>query len=120
MIVRHVVEASNVDADGYVADPTLACHGVIEHGRLSELSGPIDPVTHLNRDFPDHTLGDCVVVESLRPGARVLPDSERPFRLVPTRRKASTHLGHVDVDARRLAWLEVHRQHRERSSHAHR
>jgi len=118
MIVRHVVEAANVDPEGYVTDPTLACHGVVQRGRLWELSGPIDPLTHLNTDFPDHTLGDCVVAEGLQPGARMLLDAEQQLVHVPIRPQSLRPLGRVDLGARRLLWLEVHRRRRESGSNS--
>ena len=113
MVVRHVVELSNVDEQGFVADPTLARHCVIRAGTLWEVSGPVDPLTHLNSDFPEHTLGDCVVTETLQPGARVLTDAARPFLLARLRSGAYARLGRVDIDARRLEWLRIHRLRRE-------
>jgi hypothetical protein len=113
VIVRHVVELSNLDEHGFVADPKLACHCVVRDGKLWDVSGPVDPLTHLNRDFPDHTLGDCVVAESLQPGAKILTDSERPFLFVTTRPGSFARLGHVDIDARRMEWLRIHHQRRD-------
>lgn len=113
MVVRHVVAVSNLDDEGFVADPTQARHCVIRDGRLWQVSGPVDPLTHLNRDFPDHLLGECVIAESLRPGATVLTDTDRPFRFAHPRPAAYTRHGRVDIDARRLEWLGIHRERRE-------
>jgi hypothetical protein len=112
VIVRHVVEASNVDAQRFVIDPAKARHCTIRAGALLELSGPVDPLTHLNRDFGDHALGDCVVAERLEPGAPVLREPTGRFLVAATRPEATGQRGRVDVDARRIAWLEVHRRRR--------
>ena len=114
MVVRHVIDRANLDEDGFVVDPTLARHCVVRQGRLAEVSGPIDPLTHLNHDFPDHTLGECAVAETLQPGARVLTDTQGPFLLTRPRPDAYARLGRVDIDARRIEWLRVHRLRRER------
>lgn len=113
MIVRHAVAAANVDAKGFVIDPEQACHCVIYGGALADLSGAVDPTTHLNLDFSEHTLGDCVIAEQLSQGARVQFDVEGRLAFARTRPEASVHRGRVDLDARRIAWLEIHRQRRD-------
>ena len=42
MIVRHVVEASNVDDEGSVIDASKIKHGVVKAGKLWDLAGFID------------------------------------------------------------------------------
>ncbi|MGH8900948.1 MAG: hypothetical protein ACRDYA_04515 [Egibacteraceae bacterium] len=110
MTVRHVVEAANVDEHGFVIDPAKACHCAIRAGALLDLSGPVDPLTHMNRDFPYHALGDCVVAARLEPGAPVLREPTGRFLIASTRPEAMRRLCEVDVGARRIAWLEVHRR----------
>ena len=61
MNIRHVVEASNVDDDGYVLDPSEMKHGVVRAGKIWSLSGFIDPRTHLNLDFVDHRVTGCII-----------------------------------------------------------
>jgi hypothetical protein len=112
-MIRHVVAAENVDAQQFVIDPAQARHCTIRAGALLDLSGPVDPLTHLNRDFGDHALGDCVVAERLEPGAPVLLEPTGQFLVVSTRPEAMKRLRAVDIDARRAAWLEVHRRRRE-------
>ena len=73
MRIRHLVAADNVDAQGYVIDPLLVRHGIVLGGRIADLAGLIDPQTHLNRDFPDHQLEECLVAERLERGG-VCPD----------------------------------------------
>ncbi len=63
MRIRHLVSADNVDGDGFVIEPLLVRHGLVVAGRVAELAGAIDPQTHLNLDFPDHGLDDCLIAE---------------------------------------------------------
>ena len=118
MPVRHVVEAANVDQGGFIVDPTSARHCVIRAGALLDLSGPVDPLTHLNTDFPYHALGDCVIAERLEAGAPVLRAADGKALIARVRPDAICRRGRIDVDARRLAWLEVHRTRRNQHTHA--
>ena len=61
MIVRHVVEASNVDNEGYVIDASKIKHGVVRAGKIWDLAGFIDFRTHLNLDFADHRVTGCII-----------------------------------------------------------
>jgi hypothetical protein len=116
MGIRHVVEAANVDEEGFVIDATAARHCMIRAGTVFDLAGSVDPLTHLNRDFPDHALGECVVAERLQPGARVHTDEDGRFTCARTRPEAMAWLGRVDLDARRAAWLKACLQ-RDRAAH---
>ncbi|MGR3300914.1 MAG: hypothetical protein ACUZ8I_00275, partial [Candidatus Scalindua sp.] len=64
MNIRHVVEASNVDGEGYVLDPSGVKHGVVRARKIWSLSGFIDPRTHLNLDFVDHRVTNCIIASS--------------------------------------------------------
>src|SRR4051812_11546542 len=103
MRIRHIVAMGNVDAQGYVIDPLLVRHGIVLVGQIGDLAGPIDPQTHLNRDFPEHRLEECLVAEWLECGAALLRDGDR-FRVALVRPSAYTSLGPVDVDRRRADW----------------
>ena len=103
MRIRHIVAADNVDLQGYVIDPLLVRHGIVLAGQVGDLAGPIDPQTHLNHDFPDHQLDECLVAERLDLGAALLREGDR-FRAARIRSSAYAWLGPVDVGARRAAW----------------
>jgi hypothetical protein len=96
----------NVDAQGYVIDPLLARHGIVLGGRIADLAAPIDPRTHLNHDFPEHQLDECLVAERLERGAALPRQGER-FRTALVRRAAFARLGPVDVGDRRVAWQQA-------------
>lgn len=120
MVVRHVTGLDNVDEDGFIRDPREVRHGTISAGRVEDLASEIDPLTHLNHDFADHQLGECVVVERLAPGASVVVGSDGQFARGRPRSGAFTPLGRVDVGARRVAWLETLRARRDEESGVHR
>src|SRR5436190_23512038 len=103
MRIRHLVAADNIDAQGYVIDPLLVRHGIVLGAQIADLAGPIDPQTHLNRDFAEHRLEECLVAERLERGAALLHDGDR-FRIATVRTGAYTSLGPVDVDRRRADW----------------
>jgi hypothetical protein len=102
MRVRHLVAAANV-ADGLILDPSVVRHGLIVGRRVAALAAPIDPLTHLNLDFPEHRLDAAVVVSTLETGAEVLLDVDAFAVAVPARRSFA-RFGPVDVGARRIAW----------------
>jgi hypothetical protein len=117
MGIRHVVEATNVDEEGFVVDATAARHCTIRAGAVFDLAGDVDPLTHLNWDFPDHALGECVVAEHLQLGARVHTDADGRFMRARTRPEAMARLGLVNLDARHAAWLKACSR-RDRAAHA--
>lgn len=113
MTVRHLTTVGNVDADGYLVDATQVCHGTLAASRVAALGGPIDPSTHLNRDFPDHQLGECVIAEAFEVGAPVVLDTEGQFTHARPRHDASTALGPVNLGERRAEWLAAICAHRD-------
>jgi hypothetical protein len=77
MRIRHLAAIDNVDAEGFLRDPTQVRHGIVVAGRIADLAAPVDPLTHLNRDFPEHGLDDCLVAEALAIGAALLWDGDQ-------------------------------------------
>lgn len=99
MLVRHCVEESNVDENLIVKDPTKIRHGIVLAGRLQSMSGLIDPASHLNLDYPDHKITNCVIVEKFENGAKVrLGDRGLIFAIVD--RSSFDHYGLVDYTQR--------------------
>ena len=108
-MLRHLIGRENVAADGRIADPAAVRHGAVGAQRVAALAGPIDPLTHLNLDFPGHRLTEAVVVERLEVGGAVLLDGDR-FLLAWVDWAAFAHLGPVDLSARRADWQLVLRR----------
>lgn len=107
MSVRHLVTVDNVDDAGNIENATKARHGTIRAGLVEDVGGFIDPLTHLNLDFRDHQLGECIVVESFESGGVVLRDEQGLFVTAWPSPEEFSHLGRVDVDARRIEWLSI-------------
>lgn len=107
MLIRHCVEQSNVDENLIVRDPTKVRHVVIVGGKIKSLSGPIDPASHLNLDYPDHKATSCVIVEKLEIGAKaIFGITGLAFANVdPT--SAFDHYGYVDYTQRLSDMIEA-------------
>lgn len=94
-MIRHITEANNVK-NGRVIDPSKTKHGVITAGRISDLSGWIDPATHINLDFPESLVDAVVISQKLLIGAPVCTkDGRFVFAVIDPR--TYQHLGKVDI-----------------------
>jgi hypothetical protein len=69
--IRHCTEKSNVDDSLLIIDPTQIRHVVVKSGKLSLISGSIDPKSHLNLDYPYHLVKQCIVAEKFEIGSKV-------------------------------------------------
>ena len=120
MTVRHITSLDNVDGEGYLIDPLACRHGTIASGAIDALAGLVDPLTHLNRDFPEHQLDECVVAQQLAVGSAVTREPAGAFRRAVPRRTAMEARGRVDQGARRVEWLTTLRARREGAQRASR
>lgn len=112
MLVRHCVESSNVDENFLVINPLKIRHVTIKAGKIDDVSGCIDPATHLNLDFALHRAYRCIVSKKLEKGAKVRFSVQGfEFALVP--KTAFKHLGSVDYTQRMLDMKESIRKIRE-------
>lgn len=99
MLVRHCVEASNINEYSVVLDPLKIRHVTVKAGKIDDMSGFIDPATHLNLDFETHTADGCIISEKFEKGANVrFSDQGLAFAIVP--KKVFKHLGSVDYTQR--------------------
>jgi hypothetical protein len=84
---------------GEVIDPKKVKHADVTAMKISNISGWIDPVTHLNLDFPKHLMKEVNVAENLDIGGNVLLDEER-FMTAHVNPSSYQHLGFVDESER--------------------
>lgn len=105
MLVRHCVEASNVDDNFLVIDPLKIRHVTVKAGNIDDVSGYIDPVTHLNLDFAMHRVDRCIISKELEKGAKVR-FSEHGFEFAFVPKTAFKHFGYVDYTRRMLDMRE--------------
>lgn len=105
MLVRHCVEASNVDDNSLVIDPLKIRHVTVKAGKIDDVSGYIDPATHLNLDFAIHRADHCIISKELEKGAKVR-FSEQGFEFAFVPKTAFEHFGSVDYTRRMLDMRE--------------
>ncbi|WP_458745039.1 hypothetical protein [Candidatus Nitrosocosmicus sp. T] len=71
MQIRHCTEKSNIDDSMLIIDPLQIRHVIVKFGKLSSISGLIDPKSHLNLDYPYHLVRQCVVAQKFEVGSKV-------------------------------------------------
>jgi hypothetical protein len=107
LLIRHCVEESNTDENLIIIDPTKIRHVIIVAGRIESMSGLVDPASHLNLDYPDHKVTNCVIVEKFEKGAKVrIGDRGLAFANVDGR-SAFDHYGYVDYTQRLFNMIEA-------------
>ena len=94
-MIRHITSVGNV-RNGTVIDPALVKHGVVEAGRIADMSWWIDPATHLNLDIPEHLMDHAIVATRLEIGARILGNGDG-FIVAPLGKGSFHHYGKVDI-----------------------
>ncbi|MDG7038921.1 MAG: hypothetical protein JRN37_07210 [Nitrososphaerota archaeon] len=99
-MIRHLTSLDN-SKNGEIIDPLKVKHGVITALKISDLSGWIDPTTHLNLDFPEHLMGIAYVVKKLELGGEIILEGDR-FMYVIVNPKFFKHLGNVDITERSI------------------
>ena len=99
MLIRHCVEKDNINNNLIVKDPTKIRHVVILAGKIKSLSGLIDPLSHLNLDFPDHKVTKCVITNKLEVGSDLLFSSSG-FLFATVSPSDYDHFGFVDYTKR--------------------
>jgi hypothetical protein len=75
MNIHHMTVLDNV-VNGKIVDPKKTKHGVITARKIADLSGWIDPVTHLNLDFSEHIMRYAIVAEKFETGSAILFDGD--------------------------------------------
>ena len=93
-MIRHFTAITNIK-DREVIDPKQVKHGDITALKISNLSGWVDPRTHLNLDFPKHLMREVFLAENLDIGGRVLLENER-FMTACVNPLSYGHFGCVD------------------------
>jgi hypothetical protein len=54
-----------------IIDPLQIRHVIVKFGKLSSISGLIDPKSHLNLDYPYHLVRQCVIAQKFEVGSKV-------------------------------------------------
>ncbi len=93
MNVYHITALDNV-VNGKIVDPKRTKHGVVTAQKVSDLSGWIDPVTHLNLDFSEHMMRYVVVAKKLELGSDIVFDGDS-YLFAAVDRSTRSHYGQV-------------------------
>jgi hypothetical protein len=97
-LIRHFTLLDNV-RNGEVIDPRKIKHADVTALKISNISGWIDPATHLNLDFPKHLIKEVNVAQNLDIGDNVLIEGEK-FMTAHVNPSSYKHLGFVDETER--------------------
>lgn len=98
-MIRHCVEEPNVDENMNVIDPIKIRHVTVAGGKITSMSGLIDPMSHLNLDFPDHRVTTCIIATAFKIGASVKMD-EDGLIFATVQRNSFQHYGKLDYTQR--------------------
>ena len=106
MKIRHCVEKSNVETESLtIVDPLQIRHAVINSGKVSSLSGLIDPKSHLNLDYPVHLVKNCIITEKFELGSKI-ELSKGGFIFAQVRPDSYQHYGKYDYTQNLLNMIE--------------
>jgi hypothetical protein len=97
-MIRHITFLSNAEKEKII-DPLKVKHCEITALKISNLSGWIDPQTHLNLDFPNHLIRIVYVAEKLEIGGKIILEGDT-FMRVLVDPKAYKRLGMIDETER--------------------
>jgi hypothetical protein len=104
-LIRHFSSISNVKG-GTIVDAEKVKHAEITALKISNLSGWVDPQTHLNLDFPKHLMREVYIAEGLELGSKVVLKDER-FMTALVSPLAYKHFGFVDETERNEQFKEA-------------
>ena len=95
MQIRHCVEENNVDKNLIVKDPTKIRHVIVQGGKIKQMSGFIDPASHLNLDYSLHRITKCIIAKKFEVGSELLFTSDGYVFAIVTKSHFE-HYGNVD------------------------
>jgi hypothetical protein len=107
-MIHHITAKDNV-IDGKVVDPSMVKHGIVTGMKISDLSGWVDPTTHLNLNFPKHLMRIVIVADRLEMNGSILREGER-YSMASIESTGYRQYGPVDEEERQLQLRKaVHR-----------
>ena len=111
------MEEANVDENMNVIDPIKVRHVTVAGGKIASMSGLIDPLSHLNLDFPDHRVTTCIITSSFEIGSSVSMD-EDGLIFANVQRNSFQNYGKLDYTQRLSEMIKAikgNQENRERS-----
>ncbi|MGZ8890735.1 MAG: hypothetical protein ACXW0J_04965 [Nitrososphaeraceae archaeon] len=95
MQIRHCVEESNVDENLIIKNAQEIRHIIAEEGRIKQMSGFIDPTSHLNLDYILHRVTKCIIAKKFEIGSELLFNSSG-FIFAMVTKSHFEHYGYID------------------------
>lgn len=95
MQIRHCVEENNVDENLIIKNAQEIRHIIAEEGRIKQMSGFIDPTSHLNLDYILHRVTKCIIAKKFEIGSELLFNSSG-FIFAMVTKSHFEHYGYLD------------------------
>lgn len=95
MQIRHCVEENNVNENLIIKNAQEIRHIIAEEGRIKQMSGFIDPTSHLNLDYILHRVTKCIIAKKFEIGSELLFNSSG-FIFAMVTKSHFEHYGYLD------------------------
>ena len=95
MQIRHCVEENNIDDNLIVKDPKKIRHVIVQGKKIKQMSGFIDPISHLNLDYSLHRITKCIIAKKFEIGSELLFNSSG-FIFAMVTKSHFAHYGSMD------------------------
>ena len=95
MQIRHCVEENNINDNLIVKDPKKIRHVIVQGKKIKQMSGFIDPISHLNLDYSLHRITKCIIAKKFEIGSELLFNSSG-FIFAMVTKSHFEHYGSMD------------------------
>lgn len=95
MQIRHCVEENNIGDNLIVKDPKKIRHVIVQGKKIKQMSGFIDPISHLNLDYSLHRITTCIIAKKFEIGSELLFNSSG-FIFAMVTKSHFDHYGSMD------------------------
>ncbi|KQB35208.1 hypothetical protein [Acidiplasma cupricumulans] len=95
-MIRHITSLENTKGNKII-DPLKVKHCVITALKIYDLSGFIDPKTHLNLDLSEHLMKIVYVAKELKIGSEIILNNNT-YKFVLVDQSFYKHYGPVDTE----------------------
>jgi hypothetical protein len=93
--IRHCVEENNVSENLIIKNAKEIRHIIAEEGKIKQMSGFIDPKSHLNLDYTLHRVTTCIIAKKFEIGSELLFTSSG-FIFAMVTKSHFEHYGYID------------------------
>jgi len=105
MQIRHCVEENNIDDNLIVKDPKKIRHVIVQGKKIKQMSGFIDPISHLNLDYSLHRITKCIIAKKFEIGSELLFNSSG-FVFAMVTKSHFDHYGSMDYTKNLISMID--------------